>query len=66
MARRSTAKVALALVVVQETERAMKVDLDGMFQVWLPKSQVTRAAGGQLVMPRWLAQDKGILPCRNR
>lgn len=54
-------RVALALVVVSETDKAYKVDLDGVFTTWLPKSQVTRAATGQLVMPRWLAENKGII-----
>ena len=54
-------RVALALLVVGETDKAYKVDKDGVFTTWLPKSQVTRATTGQLVMPRWLAENKGII-----
>lgn len=50
-----------------ETDRGLLVRIDGE-TAWLPKSQLSddsevRRAGdkGDLVIPRWLAEDKGLV-----
>lgn len=52
--------------VLKETEAAILIDVDGD-EIWIPKSQIhedsqVRELGdrGELVIPEWLAIEKGL------
>lgn len=44
------------------TEKAYLLEIGGE-KVWIPKSQVVRIDwdNGELVIPRWLAEEKGLI-----
>ncbi len=51
---------------VRETDKALLVQVDGL-EVWIPKSQLRdgtelkeRGDVGLLVIPEWLAEEKGL------
>lgn len=58
-ARGSGAAIEVAGEVRRETDAAF-LFFDGTREVWVPKSQVTEGNGG-LIMPEWLAKDKGLI-----
>lgn len=43
-----------------ETPAAYRI-YDGKNTVWLPKSQVEANNDGTFTMPRWLAEEKGLV-----
>lgn len=53
---------------IGETSKAILVLVDGDEKVWLPRSQVSESSEvrregdeGNLVIPEWLAEEKGLL-----
>jgi hypothetical protein len=52
---------------VKETDKALLVEVEGE-EVWLPKTQIDddsevysmKAGAGMLVIPMWLAREKGL------
>ena len=59
--------IEIACEVLSETDKAFRVS-DGVKEAWLPKSQVEHHPEGDprkrssiMVMPEWLAKDKGFI-----
>lgn len=59
--------IEIACEVLRETDKAFHVS-DGVREAWLPKSQVEhhpsenpRSRSSIVVMPEWLAKDKGLI-----
>lgn len=59
--------IEIACEVLRETDKAFHVS-DGVREAWLPKSQVEhhketdpRKRSCVMVMPEWLAKDKGLI-----
>lgn len=59
--------VEIACEVLRETDKALHIS-DGVVEAWLPKSQVEhhpsdnpRNRSSVIVMPEWLAKDKGLI-----
>ena len=46
--------------LLHETPAAYRI-YDGKTTVWLPKSQVEHNNNGTFTMPRWLAEEKGLV-----
>lgn len=59
--------VDIAVVLKRETDKAWCVDVGGIADVWLPKSQCELERSryfGQadtLTLPEWLAKEKGLI-----
>lgn len=54
------------VTVARETDAALLVNVEGE-EIWIPKSQIDddsevykKDTEGTLVIPRWLAEEKGI------
>ena len=58
--------IEITCEVLRETDKAFHIS-DGATQAWVPKSQVEWHKGeptkkaGVMVMPEWLAKDKGLI-----
>jgi len=66
MPRKGEELVDLDVSLVHETEFAFLVTVDGEKDIWIPKSQCeldlgTAKRSGTLTLPRWLAEDKGLV-----
>lgn len=53
---------------VRQTEKAYLIDVEGLGEVWVPKSQMRdkewldkKARKMSFYIPEWLARDKGIM-----
>lgn len=54
--------VDVEATIVHETPAAYLVDAGGPQKIWLPKSQVEYdPTDGTFAMPRWLAEEKGLV-----
>ena len=62
-----SALIEITCIVRKESDKAYLVTDDGRLEHWLPKSQVEWHApdpgkkAGIMVMPEWLAQEKGFI-----
>ena len=52
--------VEIAGQLRRETAAAFLI-LDGLREVWVPKSQVEHDGHGIFAMPMWLAREKGLI-----
>lgn len=54
--------IDIACELIRETANAYCITDDGRKQIWLPKSQCQwEEDGNVMVMPEWLAKDKGLI-----
>ena len=62
-------EVELEVTVKAVTDKALMVTVDGVTNVWLPKSQITDWSGSEwldhnvksVFLPEWLATEKGLV-----